>query len=195
MQHSYRDKDYRVYAQSNNYCCITFGDLNTYKNARYGSGALAFYFPGFITGIGRTFQSTPQDAVNKLNRDFPDKEYIRGHIINSFLDGPTINDNLVPLTSQANRDHATVENRIKEIIGRMQSHGFSAHDVVLGYEIDVCVEDNVPIGIDINIDFFYLSDISGHLHIADYKRDFASDQLFNCSWGWSFPFSTFISNG
>lgn len=78
MKSVYRDKDYRPYASSNFFCRIIYGGLNLYKGATYGSYALAFYFPGFATGMGQTFPRYPLDVVNKLNRDFPGKKYIRG---------------------------------------------------------------------------------------------------------------------
>lgn len=195
MESLYRDKDYSLYANSISYHCITYGGLNSYKGAYYGSYALAFYFPGFSTGRGLTFPSTPQDIVNKLNRDIPGKSYIRGHIINSFLDGSLYKENLVPLTSSANRQHDTVEERIKAILNRMNSMGMTANDVVLGYEVKVIVSyGNLPSGIDISLDFFYLSDRTGELHIARHKRDAASDKLLNSLWNWELPLNIRILN-
>lgn len=195
MNSLYRDEDYRAYAGSNFYRRIIYGGLNSYRNANYGSYALAFYFPGFVTGMGLAFKPTPQDVVNKLNSHTSGKKYIRGHIINSFLDGPLDKENLVPLTYSANRQHDTVEERIKAILSGMKSRGMTADEAVLGYEVDVLVsDDNIPEGINIALDFFYLSDVTGELHTAAHKREAASDKLLRSWWNWEFPLSIRILN-
>lgn len=64
-----------------------------------------------------------------------------------------------------------------------------------GYEVKVIVSrTNVPEGIDINLDFFYLSDATGELHTVAYKRDYASLKLFKSWWNWEFPLSIRILN-
>jgi len=83
MECTYRDIEYRVYKAPNLHIIRYYSPLNYYKNAAYGRGALAFFFPGFKLIKGPGFESTTQDVVNKLIKS-ESKEYFRGHIINSY---------------------------------------------------------------------------------------------------------------
>lgn len=114
---------------------------NNYKNARFGRYALAFYNSKYLSRLWKLFSSTPCDAVNKLNRDFKDKKYERGHMINADLSGENEWYNMVPLTRSANSRHSTIENQIKQILRNMESYcreqKTAPNDLVLGYEVRV----------------------------------------------------------
>ncbi len=173
MIQTYRDIDYRVYAASSTLRHIIryYAPLNYYRNATYGRGAIAFYFPGLKLVKGPGFVETSRDVVNLLNGDAGYGRYVRGHIINSYLKGNIIKDNLVPLTSAANRHHSTVENRIKNVIERMeliyQQPRRPAEIYALGYEVNVNADlDGIPRGIEINWSMFSLSSVTGNLNTS-----------------------------
>ncbi len=201
MTQTYRDIDYRVYAASSTsrYVIRYYAPLNYYRNAAYGRGAIAFYFPGIKLVKGPEFVGTPQDVVNKLNRDAGYDRYIRGHIINSYLEGKIIKDNLVPLTAAANRHHSTVENRLKGVIDRMgfiyQTPKHPDEIYALGYEVNVNADMNgIPGGIEINWSMFSLSRVTGNLNTSPAIHTRAIAELYLSNEYGNYPTHHIINN-
>lgn len=188
--------DFRNYA-SNNFRFIKNGRLLHYKSAQYGSYGLAFFFKGFQSGRRDTFNATERDAVNLLNKDLGQKTYIRGHIINSLLDGDLSNENLVPLTSSANANHETIETRLKRMIQNLNRSKFSAEEAVIGYEVEVnkgiSQHGEIPRGITVNIDLYYISSETGELFKLGNPNAFGQS-LLESNWNMRIPFSWYISN-
>jgi len=201
MIQTYRDIDYRVYAVSSTlrHVISYYAPLNYYRNAAYGRGAIAFYFPGIKLVKGSGFVGTPLDVVNKLDRDAGYDKYIRGHIINSYLKGEIIKEKLVPLTSAANRHHSTVENRIRGVIDRMgfiyQTPKHTDEIYALGYEVNVNADMNgIPIGIEINWSIFSLSSVTGNLNTSPAIHARAISELYLSNEYGNYPTHHIINN-
>lgn len=154
-------------------------DCLKYKGARYGKYAMAFYTPYFKPLSHHLFYPTEADVVNKLNRDYKEKKFSRGHIINADLEGTNEYYNLVPLTPSANRRHNTIEAQAKEILRKMEPYWrIKLHDPIdflLGYEVRVFTElgDSgliIPIAINAHWEFF-ISLYPGELSMRRAQRE------------------------
>lgn len=202
MIQTYRDIDYRKYTGPSStlrHIIRYYAPLNCYRNAAYGRGAIAFYFPGLKLVKGPGFVETSRDVVNQLNGVAGYGRYVRGHIINSYLRGDIIKDNLVPLTLAANRHHSTVENRIKNIIERMefiyQNPKLIDKIYALGYEVNVNADLNgIPRGIEINWSMFSLSGVTGNLNTSPAIHAEAIAKLFLSDEYGDYPTHHIINN-
>ena len=187
MKPIYRDlSQFRVLYNKTGLICN--GPKLYYKNRTYGSSGTAFYFKGFSHGLRLTFPGR-NDVVDLLNRDFSNKKYLRGHIINSELDGSLNNENLVPLTFRANRQHATIENWLKTIIRNRNRMTENTNDLIIGYEVNVLQNrDGIPISIRICIELFYMDQWGLLIKYDRTTQGIYGETLLNKNWNIKLPY-------
>lgn len=156
---------------------------NCYRHAIYGSGATAFFLPGYELSPGVPFVSKSNDVVDLLNRDCLWEKYIRGHIINAEFGGSPIVQNLVPLTNAANSTHKGIEGHVKTIIGnmfaRLKDGKIHPFEMVLIYEVVVLVNgiSGLPIGLNAEWKFYKFNDRTELTPASVAQKDYFLDKL------------------